>query len=105
TSHSRSPPSGRSGASRGTGRAARSERRRIVPKTAQDGPSSTSDQLMREGDIAADYLEELLDILDYDGDLEMNVEAGRAVVSIDGGDDLDKLVGERGAVLEALQEL
>ncbi|HLU57166.1 MAG TPA: R3H domain-containing nucleic acid-binding protein [Pseudonocardia sp.] len=60
---------------------------------------------MREGDIAADYLEELLDILDYDGDLEMNVEAGRAVVSIDGGDDLDKLVGERGAVLEALQEL
>jgi len=76
-----------------------------VPKTAQDGPSSTSDQLMREGDIAADYLEELLDILDYDGDLEMNVEAGRAVVSIDGGDDLDKLVGERGAVLEALQEL
>lgn len=76
-----------------------------MPKTAQDGPSSTSDQLMREGDIAADYLEELLDILDYDGDLEMNVEAGRAVVSIDGGDDLDKLVGERGAVLEALQEL
>jgi spoIIIJ-associated protein len=60
---------------------------------------------MREGDIAADYLEELLDILDYDGDLEMNVEAGRAIVSIDGGDDLDKLVGERGAVLEALQEL
>jgi spoIIIJ-associated protein len=60
---------------------------------------------MREGDIAADYLEELLDILDYDGDLEMNVEAGRAIVSIDGGEDLDKLVGERGAVLEALQEL
>ncbi|QYN40954.1 single-stranded DNA-binding protein [Pseudonocardia sp. DSM 110487] len=60
---------------------------------------------MREGDIAADYLEELLDILDYDGDLEMNVEAGRAIVSIDGGDDLEKLVGERGAVLEALQEL
>jgi spoIIIJ-associated protein len=76
-----------------------------VPKTAQDGPTSAPDQLMREGDIAADYLEELLDILDYDGDLEMNVEAGRAIVSIDGGDDLDKLVGERGAVLEALQEL
>jgi spoIIIJ-associated protein len=76
-----------------------------VPKTAQDGPASAPDQLMREGDIAADYLEELLDILDYDGDLEMNVEAGRAIVSIDGGDDLEKLVGERGAVLEALQEL
>lgn len=76
-----------------------------MPKTAQDGPASAPDQLMREGDIAADYLEELLDILDYDGDLEMNVEAGRAIVSIDGGDDLEKLVGERGAVLEALQEL
>jgi spoIIIJ-associated protein len=76
-----------------------------VPKTAQDGPASAPDQLMREGDIAADYLEELLDILDYDGDLEMNVEAGRAIVSIDGGDDLEKLVGDRGAVLEALQEL
>jgi spoIIIJ-associated protein len=76
-----------------------------VPKTAQDGPVSAPDQLMREGDIAADYLEELLDILDYDGDLEMNVEAGRAIVSIDGGEDLEKLVGDRGAVLEALQEL
>jgi spoIIIJ-associated protein len=60
---------------------------------------------MREGDIAGDYLEQLLDILDYDGDIDLDVEAGRAIVSIDGGEDLDKLVGERGAVLEALQEL
>jgi spoIIIJ-associated protein len=82
-----------------------SERRRIVPKTAQDGPTSAEDQLVREGDIAGDYLERLLDVLDYDGDIDLDVEAGRAVVSIDGGDDLDKLVGERGAVLEALQEL
>jgi spoIIIJ-associated protein len=80
-----------------------------VPKTAQDGATSAAtsgeDQLMREGDIAGDYLEQLLDILDYDGDIDLDVEAGRAIVSIDGGDDLDKLVGERGAVLEALQEL
>jgi spoIIIJ-associated protein len=76
-----------------------------VPKTAQDGPTSAEDQLVREGDIAGDYLERLLDVLDYDGDIDLDVEAGRAVVSIDGGEDLDKLVGERGAVLEALQEL
>ncbi|OLT11965.1 single-stranded DNA-binding protein [Pseudonocardia sp. CNS-139] len=81
------------------------ERRRIVPKTAQDGPTSAEDQLVREGDIAGDYLERLLDVLDYDGDIDLDVEGGRAVVSIDGGEDLDKLVGERGAVLEALQEL
>ncbi|HEX7659442.1 MAG TPA: R3H domain-containing nucleic acid-binding protein [Pseudonocardiaceae bacterium] len=67
--------------------------------------SSPDDLLVREGDIAGDYLEKLLDLLDYDGDIDLDVEAGRAVVSIDGGGDLEKLVGQRGAVLEALQEL
>jgi spoIIIJ-associated protein len=43
--------------------------------------------------------------VDYDGDIDLDVEAGRAMVSIDGGDDLAKLVGPRGVVLEALQEL
>jgi spoIIIJ-associated protein len=66
---------------------------------------STEDLLVREGDIAGDYLERLLDLVDYDGDIDLDVEAGRAVVSIDGGDDLEKLVGPRGNVLEALQEL
>lgn len=69
------------------------------------GAAVAEDQLVREGDIAGDYLERLLDVLDYDGDIDLDVEAGRAVVSIDGGEDLDKLVGERGTVLEALQEL
>jgi spoIIIJ-associated protein len=69
------------------------------------GPTDTTDLLVQEGDIAGDYLERLLDVLDYDGDIDLDVEAGRAIVSIDGGDDLDKLVGDRGAVLEALQEL
>jgi spoIIIJ-associated protein len=85
----------------------------IVVKAAEDGPvessgtrsASIEDQLVREGDVAGDYLERLLDVLDYDGDIDLDVEAGRAVVSIEGGDDLDKLVGDRGAVLEALQEL
>ncbi|HQR26811.1 MAG TPA: R3H domain-containing nucleic acid-binding protein [Nocardioides sp.] len=61
-------------------------------------------QLEREGDIAADYLEELLDIADLDGDLDMDVEGDRAAVSIIGAD-LSQLVGRDGEVLEALQEL
>jgi spoIIIJ-associated protein len=65
----------------------------------------TEDLLVREGDIAGDYLERLLDLVDYDGDIDLDVEAGRAIVSIDGGEDLEKLVGPRGNVLEALQEL
>lgn len=72
---------------------------------AEPAGSSTADLLVREGDIAGDYLERLLDLLDYDGDIDLDVEAGRAVVSIDGGEDLEKLVGSRGQVLEALQEL
>ncbi|GAA1267104.1 protein jag [Saccharothrix xinjiangensis] len=66
---------------------------------------NSEDLLVQEGDIAGDYLERLLDLLDYDGDIDLDVEAGRAIVSIDGGDDLEKLVGPRGAVLESLQEL
>ncbi|HET6667959.1 MAG TPA: R3H domain-containing nucleic acid-binding protein [Intrasporangium sp.] len=61
-------------------------------------------QLEQEGDIAADYLEELLDIADLDGDLDMDVEGDRAAVSIVGAD-LSQLVGPNGEVLEALQEL
>lgn len=61
--------------------------------------------LVQEGDVAGDYLERLLDLVDYDGDIDLDVEAGRAMVSIDGGADLAKLVGPRGTVLEALQEL
>ncbi|MDQ7810066.1 R3H domain-containing nucleic acid-binding protein [Amycolatopsis sp. A133] len=67
--------------------------------------SGGDDILVQEGDIAGDYLERLLDLLDYDGDIDLDVEAGRAIVSIDGGEDLEKLVGPRGTVLEALQEL
>ena len=65
---------------------------------------SKVERLEQEGDIAADYLEELLDIADLDGDLDMDVEGDRASVQID-GDDLGLLVGSNGEVLEALQEL
>jgi spoIIIJ-associated protein len=61
-------------------------------------------RLEHEGEIAADYLEELLEIADLDGDLDMDVEGDRATVSIVGAD-LPQLVGDNGEVLEALQEL
>lgn len=65
---------------------------------------SDVERLENEGEIAADYLEELLDIADLDGDLDMDVEGDRAAVSIVGAD-LRQLVGRDGEVLEALQEL
>jgi spoIIIJ-associated protein len=71
---------------------------------ADEDSESLQDRLEREGDIAADYLEELLDIADLDGDLDMDVEGERAVVSIVGAD-LQQLVGDQGKVLDALQEL
>jgi spoIIIJ-associated protein len=66
------------------------------------GPSVA--ELELEGEIAADYIEALLDVADLDGDIDMDVEGDRAVVSVVGAT-LDELVGRRGEVLEALQEL
>ena len=80
-----------------------------APTSAAAAPASKSDdleeRLVAEGEIAGDYLEELLDLLDFDGDIDLDVEGDRAVVSIDGGNDLTKLVGRKGEVLDALQEL
>jgi len=66
------------------------------------GPSVAD--LEFEGEIAADYVEGLLDVADLDGDIDMDVEGDRAVVSVVGAT-LDELVGDRGEVLDALQEL
>ena len=71
---------------------------------AEDG-DDLEERLVAEGEIAGDYLEELLDLLDFDGDIDLDVEGNRAIVSIDGSDDLGKLVGRGGEVLDALQEL
>ncbi|WP_066359816.1 Jag family protein [Herbidospora mongoliensis] len=71
-------------------------------ETVKAAPSVAS--LEAEGEIAADYVEGLLDIADLDGDIDMDVEGDRALVSVvglKGGD----LVGPGGEVLEALQEL
>jgi spoIIIJ-associated protein len=78
------------------------------PDDADDADDADDEEVLseleREGDIAADYLEELLDIADLDGDLDMDVDGDRAAVSIVGAD-LSQLVGQRGEVLDALQEL
>jgi spoIIIJ-associated protein len=66
--------------------------------------ADSAELLVREGDIAADYLERLLDIVDYDGDIDLDVENGRAMVAIVGSD-LQPLIGQGGATLDALQEL
>jgi len=69
-----------------------------------DADKSGDDPLVREGDVAGDYLERLLDILDVDGDIDLDVEGDRASVAIVGGR-LGYLIGPDGATLEALQEL
>lgn len=75
------------------------------PRAGSRDVSETT--LIREGDIAADYLEELLDIADLPGNLDMDVEGDRAVVSVEEEEpgSLIHLVGEEGEVLDALQEL
>jgi spoIIIJ-associated protein len=75
-----------------------------VTESEQSEPSVSLADLEQEGDIAADYVEGLLDIADLDGDIDMDIEGNRALVSVVGAT-LDELVGRRGEVLEALQEL
>jgi spoIIIJ-associated protein len=74
-----------------------------------DEGTTTVSRLEEEGEIAADYLEELLDIADLDGDIDIDVDHGRASVAIvtEGGASraLERLVGDDGEVLDALQEL
>ena len=70
-----------------------------------DEKQESDDILVEEGEVAGDYLEGLLDILDYDGDIDLDVEGDRATVTVDGSEDLKNLVGGDGKVLEALQEL
>ena len=69
-----------------------------VTEAGSEPASGRIEELEAEGDIAADYLEELLDIADLDGDLDMDVEGDRAAVSIIGAD-LSQLVGKDGQVL------
>jgi len=78
----------------------------VEPVDLEDEDEDDSDEslLVREGDVAGDYLERLLDILDVDGDIDLDVEGDRASVAVVGGQ-LKTLIGPDGATLEALQEL
>lgn len=71
---------------------------------SEDSAEPVVADLEQEGEIAADYIEGLLDVADLDGDIDMDVEGDRAVVSVVGAT-LDELVGSQGEVLDALQEL
>ena len=74
----------------------------------EDGQAAGG-RLEEEGDVAADYLEELLDIADIDGDIDIEVRSGRTYISVVSEEEdnaaLQALVGPDGEVLEALQEL
>ena len=72
--------------------------------TAEASKAPAESELFAQSEVAADYVEGLLDILDYDGDIDEVVQGGRPVVEVV-GDRLQSLVGQRGATLEALQEL
>lgn len=75
---------------------------------SKEQPDDAVQDTLDEGDVAADYLEELLDIADLDGDIDIEVRGGRTYISIvteEGETDLSTLVGNDGEVLDALQEL
>lgn len=91
-----------------TQEAVASEETQAEHSQAVEDIGAEAEEQYDEGDIAADYLEELLDIVDLDGDLDIEVRGDRTFISIvaeEGGDELDDLVGRKGEVLDALQEL
>jgi spoIIIJ-associated protein len=76
----------------------------VVDSEGTSAKAAPESELFAQSEVAADYVEGLLDILDFDGDIDEVVQGGRPVVEVV-GDRLQALVGQRGATLEALQEL
>ena len=80
-----------------------------VEEESSASAPSKAERLEEEGEIAADYLEELLDVADIDGDIDIEVRGGRTYISIVSDDsenkELESLIGRDGEVLESLQEL
>ena len=70
-----------------------------------EGAVATAGQLEEEGDIAADYIEELLDIADLDGDIEIDARAGRAYLSVTSSEKANLRLLSRPDTVNALQEL
>ncbi len=76
-----------------------------LTETASADEAPTASQLEEEGDIAADYIEELLDIMDLDGDIEIDARGGRSYLSVTAGEDASLRVLSRPETVNALQEL
>lgn len=80
-----------------------------VPAETDPTDDDALDPLVEEGEVAADYLEELLDLADLDGDIDIEVRNGRTYLSVltedESSEDLNILVGSNGEVLDSLQEL
>ena len=74
-------------------------------ETIADEEARTPSQLEEEGDIAADYIEELLDITDLDGDIEIDARGGRAYLSVTSSEDTNLRLLSRPETVNALQEL
>lgn len=72
------------------------------PLKSATGDEATLDD---EGDIAADYIEELLDITDLDGDIDIDSRDGRVYISVNSEQDADLRILSKGETVNALQEL
>ncbi len=84
----------------------------IRTETTGDSESATGShsarsvkQLEEEGDIAADYIEELLDITDLDGDIDIDARDGRAYLSVNSSQDSNLRLLSKPETVTALQEL
>ena len=73
--------------------------------TESSSSAPTVGQLEEEGEIAADYIEELLDITDLDGDIEIDTRGGRAYVSVNSSEDTNLRLLSKPDTVNALQEL
>lgn len=79
-----------------------------APRGKRAPSAERRSELEREGEVAADFLEGILDICDLDGDIDVDIDGDRAIVSIEDSDEgrvPRRLVGPDGATLEAFQEL
>lgn len=65
----------------------------------------TASQLEDEGDIAADYIEEFLDICDIDGDIDIDARNGRAYLSVHAEENESLRLLSKPDTVNALQEL
>ncbi|MDE2591777.1 MAG: single-stranded DNA-binding protein [Actinomycetales bacterium] len=82
-----------------------SEKELATDEAVETSNEVTIESLEKEGELAADYLEELLDIYDLDGDIDIDVRGGRAYLAITAGQDSNLRVLSKPEAVEALQEL